>query len=53
MVATVTVSCPEGCVELEFTGHHELEDDEEYVKRVGVADDGQCAKCGADLEVSG
>lgn len=46
--ATVDLSCPEGCFELEVRGRHETRDNREFLQDVAITDDpGPCPNCGA------
>lgn len=51
MTATIDVSCPNGCFELEVRGHHAGRDDREYVQDVALRDEpGPCPNCGAAVD---
>lgn len=46
--ATVDLSCPEGCFELEVRGRHETRDSREFLEEIAITDDpGPCPHCGA------
>lgn len=49
--ATVDLSCPEGCFDLEIRGHHDLLDAADYLMELAVQKDpGPCPHCGAEID---
>jgi hypothetical protein len=47
----VDLSCPEGCFDLEVTGHHAERDDLAFLEDVALQDEpGPCPNCGAEIE---
>lgn len=50
-MVSIRRSCPNGHVEYEYSGSHELRDDEEYVREMAIPDGGsKCAVCGDELD---
>lgn len=50
-MVSITRSCPNGHVEYEYEGQHELRDDEEFVRETAIPEgEPKCVVCGAVLE---
>jgi len=48
--ATVDLSCPNGCYELEVTAHHEAGEAGELIDKAVQEEPGPCPNCGAEIE---
>ena len=50
-MVSITRSCPNGHVEYEYSGRHELRDDEQHVRETAIPEgEPKCVVCGDELE---